>query len=229
MNCPVIVQTCDKYARFWDGFFRFMSKHWDPDIRAPIYFCNEEIKPDLPNGFVHLPVGHGTFMENLRSILTRVGEENVFYMLEDFWPSSPMGANLFGRLHKIFLEEDLDALQVSSFLPYYSLETHSSGMFRFKRDSEWIFNLQARFWKSERFLEFLVEPEISEAAVGSAITAEIASDTKCRKSGGLSALLYHYLWYPISGVSYRGEFTEVGRQMQNVVDIDRFVESKFNL
>lgn len=229
MSCPVVIQTCDKYSPFWDGLFRFMGKHWDPSIGSPIYFCNEEMEVDLPEGFRHLPTGKGTFARNLKRILETLGEDYFFYMLEDFWPTAPMGAGLFREMHDIFLSEDLDALQISSYLPYYSLEpTGRPMLFRFGRTSEWIFNFQARFWKAESMLRHLTEPEISESVVGSAITVEMASDRRARESGGMDAMLYHRLWYPISGVSYRGEFTEIGRQMQNVVDIDRLVESKFS-
>lgn len=229
MNCPVIIQTCDKYSRFWDGLFRFMVKHWDSSIGCPIYFCNEEVGLELPDGFRQLRTGKGTFVQNLKKILETLGEERVFYMLEDFWPTSPMGAGLFRDMHDLFVRENLDALQVSSYLPYYSLEPAERPMlFRFARTSEWIFNFQARFWKTESMLRHLTEPEISESVVGSAITVEMASDKRARESGGMDAMLYHHLWYPISGVSYRGEFTEIGRQMQNMVDIDRLVESKFS-
>lgn len=229
MTCPIVIQTCDKYSRFWDGLFRYMEKNWDSNIGSPIFFCNEEVKPDLPWGFRHLPTGRGTFVENLRFILDNLGEENIFYMLEDFWPTAPMSEELFSYAYRTFAKEDLDAFQVSSYLPYYSLEpTSTRGLFRFRRDSEWIFNFQARFWKASSLSEFLSEPEVSESEVGSAITVEIASDRATREAGGLSAMLYHYLWYPISGVSYRGEFTDIGRQMQNVVEIDRLVEGMFN-
>lgn len=225
----VVIQTCDKYEKFWDGLFRFMHKNWDPSIPCRIFFCNEESKVKLPQGFHHLPTGKGSFVENLKAILRRIGEESVFYMLEDFWPIAPMTNEMFLGLHKFFLESDADAVQVSSYLPYFSLETTEvESMFKFRRDSEWIFNFQARFWKSASFERFLVEPEIPESRVSSAITVEMASDRKAREAGGIDAFLRHYMWYPISGVSYRGEFTEVGRQMQNVVDIDRMVESMFS-
>jgi len=229
MRCPVIIQTCDKYESFWDGLFRFMEKNWDDSIEAEIYFCNEETKVSLPRGFRHLPTGRGTFVENLRTILDKVGEEHVFYMLEDFWPTSPMGAKLFRGLHKLFVESDSDAVQVSSYLPYYSLTTTDHKLlFKFKRDSEWLFNFQARFWKSDSMLRFLTEPDISESKVNSAITVEMASDFKAREEGGMSAFLYHYAWYPISGVSYRGNLTEIGLQMQNTINIDKMVENMFN-
>jgi hypothetical protein len=150
-------------------------------------------------------------------------------MLEDFWPISPMGRSMFDVMHKLFSEQGLDALQISSYLPYYSLDaTEVPNLFRFRRDSPWIFNFQARFWKSTSLLSFLCEPEISESEVNSAITVEMASDQKARNGGGLSAMLLHYAWYPISGVSYRGEFTELGGELQNLVDIDRFVEGMFS-
>lgn len=229
MNCPVVIQTCDKYERYWDGLFRYMKKNWDFEIDSPIYFCNEESKIELPRGFKHMPTGKGSFVENLLFILENLHQDQIFYMLEDFWPTSPMTSAIFGRLHKIFEREDLDALQVSSYLPYYSLgATDTPNLFRFARDSEWIFNFQARFWKTESLAKFLTEPEVPESSVGSAITVEIASDNAARSSGGLDALLYHYFWYPISGVSYRGELTEIGMQMQNVLEIDKMVEEIFN-
>lgn len=226
---PIVIQTCDKYERFWDGLFRFMAKHWDSSIESKIYFCNEESSIELPRGWKHLPTGKGSFVENLKTILNKVGEENVFYMLEDFWPTAPMKKDMFASLHNFFIETDADAVQVSSYLPYYSLKTtENEYMFKFDKQSEWIFNFQARFWKAESFLKFLTEPRISESEARSAITVEMASDEIARKSGGLSAFLYHYMWYPISGVSYRGEFTDIGKQMLNVAGIDRLVEDMFN-
>ena len=230
MNCPVVIQTCDKYERFWEGLFRFMSKQWDFSIGSEIFFCNEEISvPNLPRAFRHLPTGRGSFVENLKTILDKVGSDHVFYMLEDFWPTAPMKKDMFLGLHKFFLTSGADAVQVSSYLPYYSLDvTENEGIFRFRKESEWIFNFQARFWKCDSFSKFLTEPEMSESEARSAITVEIASDRKARETGSLSAFLYHYLWYPISGVSYRGEMTEIGRQMQNDAGIDRMVEQMFS-
>ncbi len=229
MNCPVIIQTCDKYNKFWDGLFRFMSKNWDMSISSEIYFCNEELELNLPHGFRQILTGKGTFVENLKFILDKVGEDNVFYMLEDFWPIAPMNQDMFLYAYKFFFQKNADAMQISSYLPYYSLKTtNDNGIFEFEKDSEWIFNFQARFWKTESFSRFLTEPELSESEAKSAITVEIASDKKARSSKELSVFLLHYFWYPISGVSYRGEFTDIGHQMQNIVNIDKLVESKFS-
>jgi hypothetical protein len=229
MNCAIVVQTCDKYEPFWDGFFHFMGKQWDRNIKCPIYFCNEEKNISAPSGFKQIKTGKNSFIQNLNNILNSVQEDHVFYMLEDFWPTAPMGKELFEELYDCFLENDLDALQASSFLPYYELEAMqkriaSQNVFRFKKNSEWIFNFQARFWKKDSLQKCLVEPEISESVVGSAITAEIQSDKFARENMDLQVLLFHHFWYPISGVAYRGKLTAEGEQMKNVMNIDKYVK-----
>lgn len=230
MSCALVVQTCDKYQRYWSGFFNFMGKHWSPDI--PMYFCNEESEVDLPHGFIHLKTGKGTFVENLKSALDEIQEENIFYMLEDFWPTAPLGAEMFQSLYGSFIENKMDVLQVSSYLPYYSLSrseivTCGRNLLEFKKSSEWRFNFQARFWRKELLMESLVEPKVSESKVGSAITVEMECDKRWEERD-LRIFLFHYHWYPIGGVAYRGGMTEIGRQMENVVMIDDFVRDKFS-
>jgi hypothetical protein len=228
MNCCLVVQTCDKYQKFWEGFFNFMKKHWSEEIPCKIYFCNEEDEVYLPWNFRPIKTGKGTFVSNLKKILEEIPEDNIFYMLEDFWPISPMTADLFTESFDFFLKQDLDALQISSFLPYYTLENSEhkiagSNIFKFSENSDWIFNFQARFWKKNSLYKCLREPTISESVVNSAITVEIESDKFAKENFKLNCFLHHYFWYPITGVSYRGEFTEIGNQMQNIVEIDKMV------
>lgn len=233
MSLAVIVQTCDRYEPYWAGFLHFMERHWDHSIDAKIYLCNEEKDTSLPNWCTQIKTGSGTFVQNLKSSLDSVGEEHVFLMLEDFWPIAPMKKRLFESLYEAFTGLDLDALQVSNYTPYYKLRptekrVEGQRLLEFESDSEWLFNLQARFWKSEVLVRCLIEPEISEREVSSAITAEMASDSFVRDNFGLKAALFHYLWYPLSGVAYRGEMTEMGRHLQNIVDIDHHVARAFN-
>jgi hypothetical protein len=229
MKCPIVIQTCDKYKPYWGGLFNFMGKQWDPEIEQTIYFCNEEESVELPKGWKQIKTGKETFVQSLRSILSQIEEEHIFYMLEDFWPICPMRKKMFDGLYSVFEKEKMNALQISSYLPYYKLDSASKidgwPLMKFQKDSEWIFNLQARFWVKESFLKCLVEPKISESEVSSAITVEMSSDEYARKELDLNIYLHHYLWYPISGVAYRGKLTDVGEQMENVVKIDNFVKS----
>jgi hypothetical protein len=209
-----------------------MDKHWDKSIEFPIYFCNEKKDIELPNNFNQIKTGCGTFVQNLNHILSEIKQDHIFYMLEDFWPISPMNRNLFYDLYNEFLEKKFDALQVSGYTPYYDVETSNyeiSGrrLLKFKPDSKWIFNFQSRFWKKEVFRKCLIEPEISERDVSSAITVEIACDDVAKKLA-MQVYLHHYIWYPFSGAVYRGKLTEIGEQMQNIVNIDKLVNQKFN-
>jgi len=234
MSPSVLILTCDRYRPYWDGLWHFMERHWDFGIDAPIYLCNESERADnAPAWCQQVLTGGSTFVENLKRALEAVRSDEAFVMLEDFWPIAPMDRGLFWEMHGRFREGGWDALQVSNYTPYYRVRetemmVEGRPLLEFERDSEWIFNLQARFWKSATLYESLVEPEVSERAVGSAITAEMASDRAVRERGGIRACLHHYLWYPLSGVSYRGEMTEFGRHLQNIVEVDRYVDGMFS-
>jgi len=234
MSVCALIQTCDHYSKFWPGFWRFMEKNWDFGIGVPIYFCNEESEAEVPEWCRRLKTGKGTFVQTLTQALDSIEEEHVFFMLEDFWPISTMSNEMFGSLYRAFLDFDMDALQVSNYTPYYSVEASEvevmgQRLLKFDPTSEWVFNFQCRFWKRETLKRLLVEPSVSESEVRSAITVEIATDESVRKGAGLRAFLFHYLWYPMSGVAYRGEFTEFGKNLQNIVLVDEHVNERFSL
>jgi len=233
MNPPVLIQTCDLYKKYWPGMLHFMERHWDFEIESPIFLCNEEEDFELPRWCGQIKIGKGSFVENLRKVLGRIGCDEVFLLLEDFWPIAPMSSKLFAELVDEFRSQNLDALQVSNYTPWYRViqsERKVAGrkLMEFEPHSEWVFNFQARLWRTEKLLECLVEPEISERRANSAITVEIASDERARKNGGLKVELFHYLWYPISGVVHRGTMSDLGTHLQNIVDIDKHVEFNFN-
>jgi len=233
MNLAVVVQTCDKYEGYWDGMWHFMERNWDFGIPASIHLCSETRPTKAPKWCRTIGVGPGTFVENLKKCMDSIDEDNVFLLLEDFWPIAPMKGEMFRMLYEEFEEESWDALQVSNYTPYYKLRKTQksilgSPIMEFEADSEWIFNFQARFWRKEKLLSHLVEPEISERAVGSAISVEMECDRLARERGELRAGLFHYFWYPLSGVSYRGEMTDFGRHLNNVLLVDRHVERLFS-
>ena len=92
---------------------------------------------------------------------------------------------------------------------------------KFKENSDWIFNFQSRFWKKDLFEKCLVYPKISEAECSSAISVEVECDKHAKKNGILKDVyLYHHFYYPIGGVSYRGNITKLGQEMQNNMCID---------
>lgn len=223
MNCSVVIQTCDKYKAFWESLFYYFNKNWDYSISCPIYFCNEEIDFDLPDQIKQIKTGRGTFVQNLKKIISETEEENMFFMLEDYWPISPIKKDFFEGLFEFFINENLDALQVGPYAPYYELEkTNRKEFFKFKQTSEWLFNFQARFWKKNTLNKCIVEPSISEAEVSSAITVEVDSDKYAKEKLNLKVYYHYYPWYPTFGGSvHRGKLTEFGEQLDSFAKLDK--------
>jgi len=227
MDLSIIIQTCDKYEKFWPGFFYYMNKFWDNKIKSKIYFCTEE--KNINNcKYQQINTGRGTFIENLNFILNKIETKYVFYMLEDFWPLCGIDYDLFSTIYKLIEENEINAFQLSSYTPYYDLEKtnikiRNQNVFKFNKNSEWRFNFQSRFWNKEVLKKSLLEPEISESIVRSAITAEIACDKKFDKE--IEVYFYHHFWYPLSGVSYRGNFTNLGEELHNNMMVDLFSKS----
>jgi len=231
-DLAIIVQTCDKYAFCWDGFFHFMNKQWDFDIDVPIYFCNEEKDITLPKNYCQIKTGKNSFTKNLKFILESIKEENVFYLLEDFWPIAPMKKNMFEELYAKFKKLNLAALQISNYTTWYKLNKSEEkvldqNILYFEKDSDWRFNLQARFWKKDILYSCLKEPRISEEKVSSAIVVEMEIN-EFIKEKDLNFALFHYFWYPISGVAYRGNLTPFGKELHNICCIDKYVKEVFN-
>lgn len=224
MDLSIIIQTCDKYEKYWPGFFYYMNKFWDKKIDSKIYFCNEKTHISEP-GYEQILTGNGTFIENLKFILKNIDSKYVFYMLEDFWPLCGINSNLFKSCYNFTENNNIKAFQISSYTPYYNMEKtefkiNNQNILKFKSDSKWRFNFQSRFWDKELLLESLLEPEISESMVSSAITAEMECDNNFDKN--IEVYFYHYFWYPLSGVSYRGNFTNLGEELQNNMMVDLF-------
>jgi hypothetical protein len=224
MDCSIVIQTCDKYEKFWHGLFYYMDKFWDNSIDCPIYFCNEN--KTVKTNFTQIKTGNGSFVQNLKKILEKIETKYIFYLLEDFWPINNFSKNLFQDIYIKIIENNIKALQVSAYTPYYNLENteiimQNQKLMKFKQDSEWKFNFQSRFWEKDFFYNCLEEPKISESIVNSAITVEMACSEKF-KSIKDEIFFYHYLWYPFSGVSYRGDFTALGKELENNMRADLF-------
>lgn len=237
MKGAVLVQTCDLYHEFWHGFVYYMKQHWDASIPWPVYFSNEEVKIRFQEPFYrHLPVGKGSYIQRLKRALHLLSEYDcVFYMLEDFWPHAPMPAGLFLSLFELFQKNSWDSLQVSPCLPYYKLErtdysVRGKRLLKFSSDSDWLFSQQARFWRREFLLACLAEPEVSETIISTSLSAEMTCDRLLKERFARPEIyLYHYFWYPISGVVYRGKYSEVGAQMRDRMLADQWASTTYSL
>lgn len=224
MNVSVVVQTCDEYEKYWDGFFYYMDKFWDFKIDCPLYFCTETKNISNKN-YINIKTGKNTFVNNLNFILEKIETDYIFYLLEDFWPINNLKKDLFENIFNYILLKNIKAFQVSPYVPYYKLEKtkdkiKNQHIYKFSKNSDWRFNFQSRYWEKTTLKESIANPEISENILKSCIGTEIASSKKLNKN--IDVYFYHYFWYPMSGVSYRGSFTSFGLELKNNMMIDLY-------
>ena len=68
-NCVILIQTCDKYEKFWNGFFNFFKKNWDSEIESSIYFSNENKEINLPKNIKLIRIKIKVLKEVYQNIL----------------------------------------------------------------------------------------------------------------------------------------------------------------
>jgi hypothetical protein len=232
----VVIQTCDFYKNYWDGFFWSFNKYWDKKINWPVYFCNEEISLEFKeSNFIQLKTGIGNHSNNLSKILDNlIDYEYIFYMLEDFWMTDQMTEDMFSKLFDLTKKNEWDSLRVSTYLPeYYKLEStnhfvNNQRVLKYSKDSKWQFSQQAGFWKRKFLRDCVVESNISEREISSSLPGEIATDNYLREHYPNAEIYhYHYHWYPVSGVAWRGKITQIGEQIEFLRKVDLVFNQRF--
>ena len=107
----VLVQTCDNYSHFWEGWYTMFNRFWDFDLDWQIYFCSEERDfPYQDDRIKQLKTGKSKqywgveerewiqdwygkpkqidegWSDRLIYMLENVDTDYIFYMQEDQWP-----------------------------------------------------------------------------------------------------------------------------------------------
>jgi len=232
----VLIQSCDKYACFWHGFFHYFNIYWDKKIDWDVYLCNEEINVTFNNYPIkQIKTGKGSSYKILNESLDQLSEyENVFYMLEDFWMTNHMTKDLFEGLFEIFKQNNCDSLRVCTYAPEYyktkatNIELYNRKILEYKKESDWLFSQQAGFWNREFMKKCLIEPDISDGYMSTSLPFEIACDKNLKNNFKNAKIYhYHYYWYPISGVVWRGKISEIGKEMIERMNIDKKVSEIF--
>ena len=231
-NC-VVIQTCDAYSHYWSGLSYSMEKYWDFSIPWDIYLCNEETKISFENKKFHqITTGTKNYADRLLHILENLNCDYIFYMLEDFWPTDRMTKHIFTGLFNKIQENEWDCLRVSPYMPeYYDLESTNhifdgKMILKYSDKSHWKFSQQASFW-NRKFLMNIIEKSLKTEIIDStSLPFEIACDEYLRDKK-VNIYHYHYFWYPISGVVWRGKLTQIGEQIEAIMNIESIMQNKF--
>lgn len=122
-DLAIVIQTCDKYNIFWEGWYYSFCEYWDFDLPYKIYFCNETI--DLPfkhEKIIQLKTGENEFSDRLLFILDNITENNLLYLQEDIWMIQKIDIKSY---YDDFLKYDFDALRIQrNFNAFYRVLTN---------------------------------------------------------------------------------------------------------
>ena len=133
----VLVQTCDNYSHFWEGWYVMFNRFWDFDLDWQIYFCNEELDfPYKDDRIIQLKTGKSKqywgveerewikdwygkpkqidegWSDRLIYMLENVDTDYIFYMQEDQWPKFKVDKELFSDLASFCYSYDVGALKM---------------------------------------------------------------------------------------------------------------------
>jgi len=161
-NVAIIIQTCDKYAFLWKGWFHYFMKYWDPDISPKILFCTETIEPFWYKTVVKYPINIqtavGQWGDRLLRILDMLPAEidTIFYMQEDFWLHRTLPAHVFQSRYETFKKWDMNAYRCCANSKHFKFVGKYPPRL-YAPDSPYLITHQASFWKKD-FLQSCVLP-----------------------------------------------------------------------
>lgn len=102
-----VLSSCDKCSDLWEPFFTLLRRYWI-GFDYQVYLCTDS-KQFSFEGFdifcpLQMSVG-STWSENLMALLTKVKEEYVLLMLDDFWLKADVDVERLLRYEKIMMED----------------------------------------------------------------------------------------------------------------------------
>jgi len=233
-DITVIIQSCDNYERFWNGWYLSFSRYWDWSLNWPVYFCTEE--KDLPfNDFrvnnIKSPksIDSSQFSNRLLDILSKLNTKYVLYMQEDMWLTVKADYNTFKKsLHKVRLN-DWNCLRIHEKLwgSYEFIKTshfvEGKRVLKAKNNSEWLLTHNACIWNREFLISSLEE---NENPWKNEIDGTVRIANKY-----LDPKIYHLneRWYYQPGASQGGNLNPFMEEYERYLQYSKNLDHEFDL
>ncbi len=233
-DISVIIQSCDNYERFWNGWYLSFSRYWNWELNWPVYFCTEE--KDLPfNDFrinnIKSPksIDSTQFSNRLLDILNKVQTKYVLYMQEDMWLMLHADYETFKKaLYKLRVN-DWNCLRIHEKLwgTYEFLKTNQfikgNRILKAKNNSEWLLTHNACIWNREFLISCIEENENpwQNEIQGTVRIANKYLDTK----------IYHLnkRWYYQPGASQGGNLNPFMEEYERYLMYSRDLKDEFDI
>lgn len=155
-DIPIVLHTMDSYDKFWNHWFYFFKKYCKN--HGTIYFLSENKEPDFIENVIHIKTGKGEWGERLLYGLSKINDDLIFYMQEDFWPHTEliMDEDLIQK----FNDYNMDQLHIKEILrDYCSVTQIKDDLYRFNQLSDYTHNHQFGLWKKNKLIENVLPEE----------------------------------------------------------------------
>ena len=159
-NLAVVIGTSDSHSFLWKDWWYYFNKNWK--YNYPIYFLNEkkdidfsikQIKVNIPN--INL------WTKRIRKSIEQIPEDNIFWLLEDFFITKSFKKNEFENIYDFFIRINADSLRIDSVesihTTSYNTKFKINGTLIEKLDqhSRYLISYLPNIWKKSFLLECL--------------------------------------------------------------------------
>lgn len=229
----LVIQAYDGYAQYWPTWYWAWTRYWDFSLPWEIRFCTEELDPPWKDDRIKVfktgkvPVNEYS-IKSIR-IAEAVETEHLMYMVDDFWLTDRVNADLFEDLFHTSREQDFNCLKIQCNQPeYHKLEKtdlfcQGRRILKFKPESDWLWNTQAAIWRKDFFLDTVVphEDPWQMEAHGTLRIREKYPDP--------GVYMYHWPWYMVPSAVWRGQLSDPGKQMVYTAQNDEITLREYDV
>ena len=233
-DVTVIIQSCDAYRKFWDGWYLSWNRYWNWDLNWPIYFCNEEL--DLPFRDPRIQqikspksLDKKGFSDRMIDILSKIKTKYVLYIQEDMWLTNKLDSRVFKEgLYKMRYN-NWNCLRIHEKIggteEFVKSNNFINGtrLLKMKSTSEWLLTHNASIWNKEFLIESIgpnEDPWTNERDSSIRISKKY-TDPK----------IYHFndRWYYQPGASQNGEINPYMKEYEGYLKMNLYLKKSMDL
>jgi len=152
----ILVGSYDGYADLWNPFFNLINKMW-ADNNRKIYLVNNYLRPTYKDTEVINTGKEISWSKKMLYALKRIKEDNLLFMLEDYYLGEKVNEEVVNSYFLRFKEEDMCYLKLVAIPVVRS----KKDIIKVLDKDRYGVNLQAAFWKKETLINILETGDFS--------------------------------------------------------------------
>ena len=231
-DITVVVQSCDDYEKFWEGWYMSFERYWNWDLNWPILFCTETKEPDFKNKNISILTnpeqkGKNKFSSRLIDILENVKTKYVLYLQEDMWPILPVNFTVFKKSLNKIRKNDWNCIRLHEKIWFdYKLQKtnqfiKNKRILKVLNHSDWLMTHNAAIWNKDFLLK---NSELDQDPWEHEIKGTL------NISRNIDPKIYHLneRWYYQPGASQNGQFNGYMQEYLRDLKLAKELEDAFD-